>query len=152
MCKMPWKGKTTGTRRIQEEDEVEEQARVKQVELKEVLVQAQAIIGSHGVELPGFKSEIFLDQIVNQLVMKIRTHIWGEDQEKIVREYSWPSSWWQHFKRDVLGIRKVLMTRVTVEVDPKVLYPRLRISLPGEEHMLRMIVREDEEGTWLRQL
>lgn len=119
---------------------------MKAVELKTVVCEAQAILSKMNLDMPGYDTQMSVRRVVEGMMIEIRASIWGEDQAPICIEHSWPATWWQHFKRDVLRSKKVRMHTEQAVIDPKVLYPQLKVSVPKEQHVLHMMVRKESDG------
>ncbi len=104
------------------------------IELKKMIVEAVARIPKVELEQIGV-SQIFVEEAVDAMILKIRRHVWGEEFAPIIVEY--PATWWDHVKRDLLRMKKYRLK--TVRIDPKILYPNMKVAVPETEHVLRLV-------------
>jgi hypothetical protein len=91
--------------------------------------------------LPGYvarnvEANVYRDYLSDSLVFELRSYVLAEDLG--TREYEvmfgQPSSWWQHFKRDVLHRRcKVKLETKTVVGHGYRGYPHAPIALPADK-------------------
>lgn len=92
-----------------------------------------------GVE---FRENFFTDRVV----MMVTGYIWGEkaDQESI----RYPADWWQAFKLRWFPERAIArwpIVYTVYDLTPMTLYPKFRISVPRETHVLKIDLHSRSE-------
>jgi hypothetical protein len=118
------------------------------MQIRDVTLKALEFVASQRLDrssMEGFSSELLTSQVGDSLVFQLRSLIWSDPGEEIVRQSSYeePATWWDHFKKDVLkwNYKKVAYT-LTVKVIPSVLYPDLKsLPLPGRS-TIHVVVSE----------
>lgn len=81
---------------------------MKTQEIDEVLLQKlyfavqQHIPDERVVNLQGVEFTSFFELLTRDLVFRISGYVWEEELEKRVLVASYPKTWWQHFKKDVM--------------------------------------------------
>lgn len=105
-----------------------------QIELKKMVVEAAARLRKDELAQVGI-TQIMVEEALDVMILKVRRNCWGEDLAPIIVEY--PATWWDHVKRDLLRMKKYRLK--VVRIEPKVLYPNMKIAVPETEHYLRMV-------------
>ena len=113
------------------------------MELKEVvLTQLEAgvrrAIDERVMEGIGHVQAPILHEMGYAMTCELRSFIWTEAKEPIV--FSYPATWWQAFKKEVLGIKDIKLSKFIV--DPSILYPNMLVSVPNQKTVFRLAVRK----------
>jgi hypothetical protein len=105
-----------------------------QIELKRMIVEYAARLRKEELAQVGI-TQVMVEDAVDAMILKVRRSVWGEELSPIIIEY--PATWWDHVKRDLLRMKKYRLK--TVRIDPKILYPNMKVAVPETEHYLRMV-------------
>lgn len=86
-------------------------------------------------EFPAFAKSLKFDineYFAGRIIADFRGYLLGEKvlDEKIVKEY--PASWWQHFKQDVLKLKKIKYNQIKINIKEYRTYPHININVPDE--------------------
>ena len=82
-------------------------------------------------------TQVGIEQLVDIMVIRAKGFLWGEDVAR--EEVSYPRDWWQAFKKRWAPswfLARWPIENTTVVMDAKLIYPKLRISLPKEPHVI----------------
>ena len=110
---------------------------IKEVVLKDLDIVISSMIPK---AMPGHRFESIIQQVVGALVVQLHDHVWSEDLKHF--HFTFPKSWWQHFRKQVLKSTKYKVT--TIDIDIKALYPEFRFQVPKEQHILKVMVQEGD--------
>ena len=91
----------------------------KEVILRKIKMSISEMVSKEVLE--SMKVDIDEDFITHIIRVKLSAWLTGEWKEPIVIKQ--PTSWWQMFKKDVLGARNVKLT--VTEIRPSIVYPQL---------------------------
>jgi hypothetical protein len=114
---------------------------MEEVTLETFTYEITRAFGKFALDSLGYKHKLFFEETAYDMIAHLRVALWGERQQPIVISY--PSSWWQHFKRDVLHMKKYKM--YTCKVDPVVIYPNLKVSVHDQQYFLHFHVEDKVE-------
>jgi hypothetical protein len=100
------------------------------------------------MNLPGFDLKGFPESLAHDVALRFQFAVCGESQKSIEIKSSCPATWWQHFKRDVLKCKKIRVKEETTTIDPRILYPKMKVSFPDEENVIHLVRRTDTTELW----
>ena len=72
------------------------------------------------------------------MLEELHNHVWSEDLKHF--HFTFPKTWWQHLKK-ALGLKYDVKT---IDIDIKALYPELRLQMPKDKHVLKVMVQEGD--------
>ena len=87
----------------------------------------------------------YLDRFADHIVFQIKNYFWGEKSPELIIEY--PLNWWQAFKQRWFPQWALKRWPVILKVhhlNVLTIYPDLKISLPKEQHIFKIMNWEDK--------
>jgi hypothetical protein len=109
---------------------------IKEVVLKDLDTAISAMIPN---ALPGHMIESVIRHVAGAMIVELHNHIWSEDLKHF--HFTFPKTWWQHLRK-ALGSTKYKVK--TIDIDIKAIYPELRLQLPKDKHILKVMVKEGD--------
>jgi hypothetical protein len=114
------------------------------IELEKIRLFSSAAILKAKLDL--IEPEIICEREVDQLVLRLQGYIWGETKFKKTIRY--PIDWKQSIKERWFPkwlLKKYPVKYKTHNIDAKIIYPKLKISMPEQKHNLVFNYYEEDQ-------
>ena len=101
----------------------------------------------HNSFLEDVKYEVIIDREIKGLLLRLEKDIFSEHVESSTKTFTYPKTWWDHFKLDHFPFwlsrrfpPKLSVKKITFE--RKVMYPKLAIAMRDDERFKEFYVWE----------
>jgi hypothetical protein len=113
-----------------------------EVVLKRVRQEFQRRCRPHCVDGTDLEFVSYIDQMTGDMILRLRASIWAEKPSGQEQVIEYPATWWDAFKERWLS-RWLKVEKVRHVIEPYILYPGLKASLPDKEHVMKVMVRTE---------
>lgn len=122
---------------------------IKIVELEKIPVNVDMCIPQKDIIASTLETSRFFNEVNKSMYFKMRAYVWGHTSTVMTIKY--PADWKQAFKERWFPsflLKKYPIVYKTYSVDASIIYPRINVVLPDEQHFLKYHIKEDVTSCW----